>query len=63
MCLESEEKEVIKEIMPRDESSKHYETHEVSLKHLEHIVAARINVDKEYRVVPCLIELVIYDLV
>ncbi len=44
MSVQSEKKEVIKEIMPRDESNEHHETLEVSIRPAEHIVAGRIDV-------------------
>ena len=55
--LQSVKKEQICLVVPNDHSIYHYQTHEVSLKTAERIVAARIEVNKheDIRIYPCLI--------
>ncbi len=63
MLLQSEKKETIVEIMPIDWTSFHKQTCELNISAGERIVAARVAVDKERRLWPCELELLIYDLV
>ena len=56
----SKKEKIIPTVMPNDKSDRHHETHEISLQQAEHIVAARIDVDKEDWSRPCVICLLLY---
>ena len=55
MEMQSLKQETMCVIMPADKSYYHHETHQVTLKQGERVVAARIDVDKEDKYLPCVI--------